>query len=606
MASQSIRPSQFITTFGPGSILEGPDGPRVVYDLARSNVFHSRPVSEFAIDDAGLSRIISTQANKTAQIVRLPSNADFNLPDGDFIYETEVFPKWSLCVDHNILYRRRTSDRRTGCPNCGDQRSSYQAHLRSRREAIRFIQACKNGHMDDVDWNSLIRHVTSGCNPSHLKWIGGGASLRAVLLECPNCRASVNLGDAYSRDLACFGRYPERGDLAGQRQQCTQSARMMQRSATFLYSPEHISAVTIPNLDTELHNLMAASHRLRILQGLEAAMGTGFDANIIKNFISPIRNPDLSANALFRKYTDDVILKTAQEVLEYRFPQNTQELMVHEFTQLQRAATHGHPSQPSLTPGAPPLFEVIHHEVRNDLTWPGKLTGPSFRVAPVSRLRVVMALLGYRRLDDTPDPDRSPLIPVHHQVGADIWYPGVELFGEGVFIDLSPQGQQTSVTSHPEMESNDARSWKATFDADPTQVQKHPVFTWWHTLAHRLIMALSIDSGYSSASIRERVYVRINDDGEASGGILLYTVQPGGDGTLGGLIALVPRFERVLQSALERVDSCSNDPLCGEEAYSAERPNGAICYACGFVSETSCEHRNMHLDRNLLWRHPLA
>ena len=27
----------------------------------------------------------------------------------------------------------------------------------------------------------------------------------------------------------------------------------------------------------------------------------------------------------------------------------------------------------------------------------------------------------------------------------------------------------------------------------------HPVFVWWHTLSHRLITALSVDSGYSSA-----------------------------------------------------------------------------------------------------------
>ncbi len=69
-----------------------------------------------------------------------------------------------------------------------------------------------------------------------------------------------------------------------------------------------------------------------------------------------------------------------------------------------------------------------------------------------------------------------------------------------------------------------------------TQFQLHPVFVWWHTLAHRLINALSVDSGYSSAAVRERVYVYLNTtDGSFDGGILLYTVQPGGDGTLGGL-----------------------------------------------------------------------
>jgi hypothetical protein len=120
-------------------------------------------------------------------------------------------------------------------------------------------------------------------------------------------------------------------------------------------------------------------------------------------------------------------------------------------------------------------------------------------------------------------------------------------------------------------------------------------------LSHRLINALAVDSGYSSASVRERVYVNIDPaTGIATGGVLLYTAQPGGDGTLGGLIALVPEFERVLDSAFRTLDSCSNDPLCGEEEFASGKYNGAACYACALVSETSCEYRNMRLDRNLL------
>lgn len=133
------------------------------------------------------------------------------------------------------------------------------------------------------------------------------------------------------------------------------------------------------------------------------------------------------------------------------------------------------------------------------------------------------------------------------------------------------------------------------------QNQLHPGFVWWHTLAHRVINALAVDSGYSSAAVRERVFIDIDPTtGSFDGGILLYTVQPGGDGTLGGLIALVPGFERVLSGALRNLDACSNDPLCGEEQFGPGKYNGAACYACSLVSETSCEHRNMRLDRNLL------
>lgn len=57
--------------------------------------------------------------------------------------------------------------------------------------------------------------------------------------------------------------------------------------------------------------------------------------------------------------------------------------------------------------------------------------------------------------------------------------------------------------------------------------QLHPVFVWWHTFAHRIINALSVDSGYSSAAIRERVFIDVNEtNGAANGGILLYTAQP--------------------------------------------------------------------------------
>jgi hypothetical protein len=381
---------------------------------------------------------------------------------------------------------------------------------------------------------------------------------------------------------------------------------MLQRGATFLYSPEHLSAVTIPNLDTPLHQFMAASQRLPALRTMNRFLHGNFDVTHVIETLNPPDLPDAAAAVILSKYSPEFILRTAQEVLAHQFPDTPEELRIQEFIQLQRAATHGHPTQQSSTPGAPPLFEVPHHEVRNDLQWPGRQCSSRFRVAPVSRLRVVMALLGYRRMDDTPEPNRSQLVSVQHCAGADTWYPGVELYGEGIFIDLAPETEKHSVAAHPAMNSDAASTWRSIFESAPAQVQRHPVFVWWHTLAHRLIVALSVDSGYSSASIRERVYIRVNQDGSAAGGVLLYTVQPGGDGTLGGLIALVPQFERVLQSALERVGSCSNDPLCGEEIVNIDRPNGAICYACGLVSETSCEHRNMHLDRNLLALHPLT
>jgi Domain of unknown function (DUF1998) len=140
----------------------------------------------------------------------------------------------------------------------------------------------------------------------------------------------------------------------------------------------------------------------------------------------------------------------------------------------------------------------------------------------------------------------------------------------------------------------------AAFGGEPPE-HLHPVFVWWHTFSHRLITALALDCGYSSAALRERVFVEIDPASrQASGGVLIYTVQPGGDGTLGGPVSLVPDFDRIIFRALRDLDACSNDPLCGEETLRSGRVNGVACYACLYQSETACEHRNMLLDRHLL------
>jgi hypothetical protein len=81
---------------------------------------------------------------------------------------------------------------------------------------------------------------------------------------------------------------------------------------------------------------------------------------------------------------------------------------------------------------------------------------------------------------------------------------------------------------------------------------------------------------------------------------LLYATQPGSEGTLGGLVALVPYFNETMRTTFEMLETCSGDPLCVENYFTPGHYNGAACYSCLLISETSCEHRNMWLDRNVL------
>jgi hypothetical protein len=87
-------------------------------------------------------------------------------------------------------------------------------------------------------------------------------------------------------------------------------------------------------------------------------------------------------------------------------------------------------------------------------------------------------------------------------------------------------------------------------------------------------------------------------------GILIYTATTGNQGTLRGLVATAPEFARIVRSALGRLEVCSNDPICADQEPSSTADDralhGAVCHGCLLIAETSCEARNLYLDRSLL------
>ena len=124
-----------------------------------------------------------------------------------------------------------------------------------------------------------------------------------------------------------------------------------------------------------------------------------------------------------------------------------------------------------------------------------------------------------------------------------------------------------------------------------------------HSFAHAFIRQLALSSGYTAASIRERIYARDpGSQGEPMAGVLLYTAAPDSEGTLGGLVSLgeTDVLGTHLDAALEQVRLCASDPLCAEHAPQEAVLHGAACHACLFASETSCERGNKYLDRSVL------
>lgn len=243
--------------------------------------------------------------------------------------------------------------------------------------------------------------------------------------------------------------------------------------------------------------------------------------------------------------------------------------------------------------------------------------GPTFpvlnSVVAVHRLREVSCLYGFTRLDAAPVAADGGLEEVFLAVeGAPLgseadWLPAIEQFGEGIFLTFSGERVQTWLTK-AEVRERVGRFREAyhrwAHGAD------HPRFPGGsyillHSIAHILMEELSLDCGYPSTALKERIYaLDTPNGGENRLAVLIYTAGSGIQGTLGGLVANAARIPELLERALERHALCSNDPLCADSAPATSRDgtmvNGATCHACLLAPETSCEFRNMLLDRAFL------
>jgi hypothetical protein len=224
----------------------------------------------------------------------------------------------------------------------------------------------------------------------------------------------------------------------------------------------------------------------------------------------------------------------------------------------------------------------------------------------VERLRVAKAFIGFTRLDAPEWNQLSSEGMVRLSNGEPTWVPASQTRGEGIFVRLredilAPWEERARV--HPHVDALEAAygRFRANRKRDGTGWPGARYLAL-HTLSHMLIRQMSLECGYSSASLAERIYCDL--DGEAAAGILIYTAASDSEGTLGGLVALGEsvRFAGLFRDAVAGASWCSSDPLCAErEPIDPEEfIHGAACHACLFLSETTCERGNRFLDRSVI------
>ncbi len=189
-------------------------------------------------------------------------------------------------------------------------------------------------------------------------------------------------------------------------------------------------------------------------------------------------------------------------------------------------------------------------------------------------------------------------------------YPVVENFGEGIFFSFNEKNLNEYLDSEgganiiKELQEKLSKLNKGD-DFSRGAIEYGESMNWQlylvHSFTHLIMRELEFRCGYPTASLSERIYVS-NDDKYKMYGCLIYTAE-GAEGSMGGLIAQTreKNLNNLIKSAIHRATICHSDPLCWEsEGQGLFDLNFAACFSCSLVSETSCEHRNLYLDRKIL------
>lgn len=555
----SVRRSQVVTTYGPGALVAQGDDSFMVLGLDR----WPQPDSADFIPEPRLCAQL--QVKRLRQPPTAPEEQTWRSRATSI--PIVRFPRIHSCSHCKRLdFYWKIGDENNDCSTCG--RSLTPS---------RFVVACNHGHIDDFPYSRWVHRGGTSQDAKHVLSIhstGESSSLRSIEVRC-TCGEQRTLDGAFDRRelrnvTRCTGRSPWLSGLAAATG-CDGEVRTAQRGASNVWFSTVRSALSIPPWSDRAALIVNDNWDLLSLAASDPAMLRTYVGQLAYQLPT---SPDATSE-LFRAAE-----ARSKEDGRFGTPPSDLELRAQEYSALLDGHAETGTGDEFVAESVPAPLGIADHFQR---------------VVRASRLREVRALQSFSRLAAASSPEEAA--PLAHPPTD--WLPAIEVRGEGVFLELSPS-RLAEWESDPDVK----RRVSSIVDRLPplrTDDEKHrgtPRFILVHTLAHAIIEQLSLDAGYPTAALRERLYVS-----DAMAGLLIYTATSDSAGSLGGLIEQAgdSRLEGLVRGAISRAAWCSADPVCIEtEVSGVDGLNKAACHACALLPETSCEERNVLLDRGLL------
>ena len=452
----------------------------------------------------------------------------------------------------------------------------------------RFLVACPHGHLDDFPWVEFTHEGKTDCHALlRLYELGASGEAADIEVKCERCEKRRRMADAFGEQgkvnmPRCLGRLPHLRSFSenGCREEPVNAILLGASNSWF---PVMLSALSIPSATNTLEQLLTENWAT-------------LDKATSKQNIELLRQ--VGQLRAFAQYSDDQVWEAVERKRGHAESEDAAptSLKEPEWQIFSRPDPQRNSRQLTLREVDPP---------------PGYTTFFD-KVVLVERLREVRSLIGFTRIDspgDYTEPDEFPedqRAPLTRSTPR--WVPTAEVRGEGIFIQFSESAIAAWMSNLSDLNNEffaAHRQWRTVRGLEPEAKFPTLRYVLLHSFAHALIRQLSLECGYTTASLRERIYAQpADDDHPPMAGVLIYTAAPDSEGTLGGLVSLGEPdiFGRHLDQALEGVRLCTSDPLCAEHHPYRDglTLHGAACHACLFAPETSCERGNKYLDRSVL------
>ncbi|HEX7448566.1 MAG TPA: DUF1998 domain-containing protein [Pirellulales bacterium] len=576
-----IRQSQVVTSFGPGATLELPKHSVLVgglefWSAGGDEVHEARLIEKLKrLLGAPELRLLTPPPAQDEPAAPATGITCWQFPEW-FITQEVVMEKDSPVRSRMLVHRRSLSK---GKFTNKDKKKLTVV-------PVRFIRACRSGHIGDIDWQAFVHEGASACRLQ--LWLdehGTSGNLDDVWVRC-ECGQRRNLGVAAKEPRVlgnCDGGRPWLGRDIHNHEKCGEPNRLLIRTASNAYFPQQMSVISLPDRDEALAAaVVAAWEFIEVVEDLDQLKYERKKAKV-KEALEGFSDEDVFAAV------------QAKRGFQLESPKSVKQAELETLIASKEELGADRPDGNFFARALP----------KN--VWDTPWMNAVERVVLVHRLREVVAQVGFTRFEAAaPDIEGELEMGVRRAALARevSWLPAIENKGEGVFLQFNRQRIE-AWADRPDVQARGRKllagfdCWKAEHQGTHRKFPGMP-YILLHSLSHMLITAVALECGYPASSIRERIYA-IHHFGY---GILLHTGSSDAEGTLGGLVEVGRRVHEHVRAALRLGELCSNDPVCAQHepqnAHERRFLLGAACHGCLLIAETSCEQHNDFLDRALV------